>query len=66
MEKSRFTDSPYNSLVDEIADAMRECDFSEEQILEMRKNANEIDNKLMQDLVNIITGAVNKTRWNYH
>jgi glycine/serine hydroxymethyltransferase len=66
VEKSRFTGLPYDNLVDEIANAMRECNFSEEAIEKMRKNADEIDNELIQHMLDIVSKYTTKHKWNFH
>jgi hypothetical protein len=56
MVKSKFLGSP-SDFIEEIADSMRECNFSEEAIEDMKENAKKVDIELIEHMVNIINAA---------
>jgi len=56
MERSKSLGSRFD-LMESIADSMRQFNFSEEAIEDMKKNAATIDFDLLEHMVNVINGA---------
>jgi hypothetical protein len=56
MERSKSLGSRFD-LMESIADSMRQFNFSEEAIEDMKKNAATIDLDLLEHMVNVINGA---------
>ena len=56
MERSKSLGSRFD-LMESIADSMRQFNFSEEAIEDMKKDAATIDLDLLEHMVNVINGA---------
>jgi hypothetical protein len=56
MERSKSLGLRFD-LMESIADSMRQFNFSEEAIEDMKKNAATIDLDLLEHMVNVINGA---------